>query len=201
MSWEQLILRTGGLMSARELDELAYWAEQAPGPALEVGHYTGLSTAALLSSLPADLKFITIDDHSWRDVPTGLFMENIAPFVGERYFVPMFDDYRGVLAKSQETLGFVFYDGPHSHDDCDKFWSLVEPLLQPECLFLFDDADWESMQRMGENVEAAGFVRMNRQRLWRHRLGYTTGGEQADFDLAKRHPDSYTLDVWKRNGE
>jgi predicted O-methyltransferase YrrM len=199
MTWESWILRTGGLMSPRECEELAAWAGNADyGDALEVGHYTGCSTGVLLSALPPDVQLLTIDDHRWRNIPEQTFRENVQPFIGKRTVIVSVRDYETALAEHDGTFGFVFYDGPHSTDDCERFWRAIESKLESRCLFLFDDADWPSMSRMGDMLDAGGFRRLNRFPLHRATIGYSTGDQQFDLDLAKRHPDTYTLDVWER---
>ena len=62
--WEALREQTGGLLSATECAELAHWAREAGRcDALEVGHYTGLSTVVLLHGLTDGSRLTTIDHH------------------------------------------------------------------------------------------------------------------------------------------
>ncbi len=122
MNYEDLILRTGGLLSPDECVELQEAAYASDGPVLEVGHYTGLSTIAISEGLVPGRKFVTVDNHQWRGVTR--------------------EDY-------EETVGM-------------------------------------------------GFVRRDLRPVHRHKISYTTGNEQVDLDLGKRHPDTFTLAIWER---
>lgn len=188
------ILATGGLMSPLECSELDYFASQATGPVLEVGNYTGLSTIVISNALPAGTPFITVDPHGWRETGDE-FAANLDEYAGP--VTSALASYEEFLAAYQgDRFRFVFYDGPHTPDDCEKFWKMLLPHLDPDAVVCWDDADWATMDRLRDLVAGSGRSDMSRHTLKRHQIAYSTGDPQTDLDLGKRHPGTYTLAVW-----
>lgn len=195
MNWAELICQTGGLLSPTECAELGSWALRAKGDALEVGHYTGLSTSVLLACLPRSVSLWTVDNHSWRPGTRESFDQNVKEHI-DRDFHPVFADFRETDIPG--PFSFVFYDGPHSAPDCEAFWERFSRKFADQCVLLFDDADWPTMDRLRELAAAAGFTVVTEKPLARHVIPYSTDSYDVDLDLGKRHPATYTIEVMSR---
>lgn len=180
----------GGPLSVGECEALAQIAAATTAKsALEVGHYLGLSTAVLLSSLPADVHLVTIDHHRGDDwcpaTSFDTFNENVAPFVGDRRFTAINDDMREALPGLLGRFGFVFYDADHTAAAVADFWELAAGLLEPECTLVFDDADWVEQSTLRGLAEADGFQVVTDMPFYRPE------GDKDD-------PETYTLEVMRR---
>lgn len=169
------------------LGELA--AAATASRALEVGHYLGLSTSVLLDHLPEGCELVTIDHHKGDDwCPATSVVEfetNIAPHIGDRPFRSINNDMRTVLPALEGRFGFVFYDADHTADAVTEFWKLAEPLLEPECTLVFDDADWTDQGFLRVLAETDGFEVIRTEPFVRH---------QAD----KHDHNTYTLEIMVR---
>lgn len=179
-----------GPLSRCECDKLAeVAASSGVERALEVGHYLGLSTSVLLSSLPDECELVTIDHHrgdAW--CPSTSFEEfsrNVAPFVGDRKFHAINDDMRVALPELVGTFQFVFYDADHTASAVADFWELAVGLLDDECVLTFDDADWAEQSTLRGLAERDGFVSVTALPFWRG------ASDKAD-------PGTYTLEVMRR---
>jgi len=171
------ILATGGLMSPLECAELDHFASLADGSALEVGNYTGLSTIVMSNALPAGSSFITVDP----EVGDG-FAANLDEYGGPvtsalATYEEFLDAYQG------DRFRFVFYNGPSNPDDCERFWKMLLPHLDPGAVVAWADADLDEMGGLRDLVAGSGRSDMSRHNLRRHRVG-------------RRHPETYTLAVW-----
>ena len=199
MDWQELIDSTQGLMSAQECEELSRWAQVAPdGIALEVGHYTGLSTCVLLSSLPVDVALVTVDRRVWRPWSAEVFEKHVPRFVGERQLVVVVEESSVAISRIQDPIGFVFYDADHTSLDNERFWSAVKGKLADQCALVFDDADWEGQSTLGTLAMGDGFIRKESRELFRHVSAEGYPSLQAMLDAGKRHPDTFTLEVMTR---
>ncbi len=190
MNWALLRKRIKGALSVSECEVLADLASHTKATrALEVGHYLGLSTTVLLTSLPKACELVTIDHHEgddWSGVSSAMqFTENIAPYVKGRTYRAITDDMSVALPTLEPAFGFVFYDADHSLQAVKRFWKLALPLLTDECTLIFDDADWEEQGALFGLAEAAGFVSVRSRFFWR--------GEDD-----KKDPETYTLEVMIR---
>lgn len=179
-----------GPLSATECEVLAEVAAATTAhAALEIGHYLGLSTAVLLSSLPESCAFVTIDHHEgdqWCPATSfSTFSENVAPFIGRRNFTPIKADMRVALPALLGRFGFCFYDGDHTASAVADFWDLAADLLDDECTLCFDDADWEEQSTLRYLAEADGFEVVTDREFYR------PSGDKAD-------PATYTLEVMRR---
>jgi predicted O-methyltransferase YrrM len=180
---------TGALSVAEcvKLGEVA--SATAAASALEVGHYLGLSTAVLLTSLPTDVHLVTIDHHQGDDWSGGTsfdeFTANVAPYVGERKFTAINEDMRSALPDLLGRFGFVFYDADHTAAAVADFWDLAAGLLEQECTLVFDDADWVEQSTLRGLAEADGFEVVTDTPFYRG------GGDKHD-------PLTYTLEVMRR---
>lgn len=151
-----------GLLSVSELEVLmASVRTTAPRSVLEVGHYCGLSTCAIVHSLwqvASDWELVTVDAHipdSWVGRPA-----DVATFEGN--FAAYFHDERvtPVYVRS-ETIGridadFVFYDGDHAEEQ-ERFTRVVIDSPSVET-FLFDDSDFDVPKRCIELLREAGWI-------------------------------------------
>lgn len=176
-----------GLMSRAECFELAWWASlrKRPITALEVGHFRGLSTAVLMSSLPSESMFVTIDHHKGDDRVCETAVDecekNLRGFVRpDLTYVPHHEDYTVFLAAFTGTWDLIFYDAQHTPEECERFWSALAGQFSKGCVLLFDDADWGCMERLYFLASDLGFV--DRTRLAIQRLHND-----------KAHPDTNTL--------
>lgn len=179
--------KTRGLLSINECEELAHWGRLAKGGrALEVGHYTGLSTCVLLESLPTGTVLYSIDHHNGDNkVPKSTVAEfelNIQESLDKVSLVPVYQDFRKFWDWGISGFGLVFYDAEHTEQACIDFWTGLRGKFSPGCILLYDDADWEEMKPLGRMAEAAGF--QARTRLPIRRL-------KGD----KRNSETYTLKV------
>lgn len=187
---ESLRKQITGALSVAECVKLGEVASATTATrALEVGHYLGLSTAVLLSSLPDGCEFVTVDHHQGDQWSGGTsfatFMENVDPYAGDREFRPISDDMRAVLPKLDGKFGFVFYDADHTASAVADFWALTPGLLEPECTLVFDDADWAEQSTLRGLAEADGFAVVTDVEFYRG---------SAD----KHDPATYTLEVMRR---
>ena len=179
-----------GPLSVAECDKLAELAAATTAKrALEVGHYLGLSTAVLLSSLPKSVELVTIDHHQgdqWcPDTEFDTFTKNVAPFVGDRAFTAMNEDMVTALPKLDGTYGFCFYDADHTAAAVAEFWRAAADLLDQDCTLVFDDADWAEQSTLRGLAEADGFVVVTDREFYR------PSGDKHD-------PETYTLEVMRR---
>jgi predicted O-methyltransferase YrrM len=188
--WQQHRDRLAGALSATECSVLATYASQATGErALEVGHYTGLSSIVLLTSLPADVEFVTVDHHlgdPWAPATSpDTYRRTVAPYVQGRKFAQVDADMFDALPMLAGGFGFVFYDADHRADPVRRFWELCEPLCNEQCILTFDDADWEEQSTLIGLAAADGFRSVRNRGFYR--------GE-----LDKKSPDTYSLEVMIR---
>ncbi len=157
--------------------------------ALEVGHYLGLSTSVLLTSLPASCSLVTVDHHEGDDwcpaTSFDTFLDNVTLYVGQRKFTPIRADMADALPTLLGRFGFVFYDGDHTAAAVADFWELAEPLLEDVCTLVFDDADWVEQSTLRTFAEDAGFE-------------VVTGRPFVRTEGDKHDPDTYTLEVMRR---
>jgi predicted O-methyltransferase YrrM len=187
---ENLRQQITGALSVAECDKLAEVAAATTAKsALEVGHYLGLSTAVLLSSLPADVHLVTIDHHQgdqWcGETSFDEFGSNVAPYVGDRKFTALNEDMRSALPAMLGRFGFCFYDADHTAAAVADFWDLAAGLLDESCTLVFDDADWVEQSTLRGLAEADGF-----------RVVTDTPFYRSDGD--KHDPKTYTLEVMRR---
>lgn len=164
--WEALRRDIPGALSLAELNVLAVEAGIASGrDALEVGHYKGLSTAAILDSLPERVRLWTIDhhqgdEHSQPTSPTE-FEENVRGYSSGRprdsRLVSLFAPFEFALDSVPDDLGFVFYDADHGVEASASFWRLVQPKLGKRCVLVIDDADWQGGRRLNQLATGDGF--------------------------------------------
>lgn len=179
-----------GALSVAECVKLGEVASSYDGAAaLEVGHLFGLSTAVLLSSLPPEVELVTIDHHqgdAWcPQTSFAEFMENVAPYVGDRWFDAIDEPMEDALPSLGGTYGFCFYDADHTASAVAEFWALAHPLLADDCTLVFDDADWAEQSTLRGLAEADGFVVVTDVEFYR------PSGDKDD-------PLTYTLEVMRR---
>jgi predicted O-methyltransferase YrrM len=188
---ENLRRRIPGALSVAECVRLGEVASATTSSrALEVGHYLGLSTAVLLTSLPAGCELVTVDHHqgdAWSGGTLfGTFLENVAPYIGDpRLFSAVNEDMRTALPQLDGTFGFCFYDADHTAEAVADFWQLAAPLLDESCTLVFDDADWVEQSTLRGLAEADGFVVVTDREFYR------PSGDKHD-------PATYTLEVMRR---
>jgi predicted O-methyltransferase YrrM len=180
----------GGLSGA-ECEVLAEWATRATGAhALEVGHYTGLSTSVLLDSLPRGVTLWTVDHHLGDDLchPTSVreFQENIEPFLGRVFLELIVEDLRHAHEKVPAgEVGFVFYDAGHDRQTVCEFWELYRDKFGARCILVFDDADWAGMRSLRSAAAYDGFI------CAESRVSARCMGD-------KRNIDTYALEIMTR---
>lgn len=190
-------ISSGGLLSDLEYEELGYWANsvEAGSTLLEVGHFTGMSTLAILGGMPGCCRLVTIDNHcrdlNVRETDPTAFMRTISASgrwsrkdIGGLDFWLM--DYRRAMLCLSGPFSFAFYDAQHSFNDCEDFWALLYPRLADECVVCFDDADWPVMGRLHELCLGAGFADVARHEIVRNEYKHNDG--------------TYTLAVYRRAG-
>lgn len=151
----------GGLLSVDELDLLMKAAgDPRVEVVLEVGHYHGLSTCALVHALRqrgGDWSLLTVDAHvpdPWvaRPAPVKSFEDN-----RDKYFS---DDRLTAVFERSETISdtqadFVFYDGDHGEEQM-RFTRLVmaAPTVR---VFIFDDRDFPHPRACCDALRRAGW--------------------------------------------
>lgn len=194
VDWGELITVTSGLLSVPECEELSFWASKAGKcNALEVGHFTGLSTLVLLHSLENGSRLLTLDHHNGDGhapkTPAYQFHILVGAFHPKRdvRLEVLFRDFREVLSSVlyENKWGFVFYDAEHTAAACLDFWREIEDDLSDRCVLAYDDADWNEMQLLGMLATAAGFKDCTRRELVRG-------------DGGKRDSNTHTLRVMRR---
>lgn len=184
-----------GLLSVAELDHLMHVLRSAPMryvSLLEVGHYYGLSTCAMVSAMQEHVSrmwsITTIDAHcadAWvQATDPDVFFHNKRQY---------FDDHRvNVLIANSEGIeridgyNVVFYDGDHA-DEQLRFTELAINSATVQ-LFIFDDRDFTVPRKCGAMLREAGWIDASPP-LYR-----LDGGND------KRDPRTMTLGVfWRPN--
>jgi hypothetical protein len=178
-----------GLLSERECIWLISLLARCPGAAvLEVGHYLGLSTCALVTGLRragGDWSLTTLDSHE----PDGwvgpsdatVFLENLAHFgYLDARVTPVFARSQTLTAPLPYDV--VFYDGDHGEEQ-DRFTTLV--LASPRVdWFIFDDRDFPVPAACHQRMAEAGWLDLSPPL---QRTAEDKGGL-----------DTMTLGVWRR---
>lgn len=201
ISWQEWIDSTDGLMSAQECEELARWASMAAcGVALEVGHYTGLSTCVLLDSLPPTMPLITVDARKWRPEAAEVFDKYTPQFERDRPMRVFVEPFQSLIPRIADPIGFVFYDADHTAAGNRQFWSLVREHLADDCIVVYDDADWEGPATLQPLAEEDGFKASITREWYRHVTEIDDPDSQVRLDIGKRHPDTFTLQSMVRGG-
>ena len=184
-----------GLLSEDELSVLMsvvydYAGSRGHTNVLEVGHYYGLSTAALCRALQAsenDWHLTSVDAHEPdgnvpEPAPWDAFLENVDAFCKDERIVPL-------KQRSQDTdladVDVVFYDGDHGREQVDFAHRVQESKCE---LFVFDDADWP------KPVEARDFLLKNG---WRE-IGPPRWRSKGNEGHTKSNPRTMTLAVLTR---
>lgn len=195
--WKDLRRKVPGGLSVSELHELCYWAcGFQPHEALEVGHWNGLSTVALLHALPGGCRFTTIDHHLGDDKISRSSRDTFLMSVADNATVANlssfhvdFRDWKEALdprfMDSEVRYDFVFYDAQHTTEASSRFWSSINWLIDSTCLLLYDDADWDGMKPLGDLAIGEGFEDVTRRPLQR-------------LPGDKNNPETYTLRVLRR---
>lgn len=192
--WSNLRSAIPGALSVCELNILATEASLARGRnALEVGHYKGLSTAAILDSLPEGIVLWTIDHHegdaNCQPTETAEFEDNIRGYAGQGNPVAIYAPFEDALDSVPDDLRFVFYDADHSVEASESFWRLVQPKLGEYCVIIVDDADWQGGKRLHQLATLDGF----KVAEW---SGTTYRGSRDKAD-----PRTNTIEVLTRGGK
>lgn len=151
-----------GLLSVAEL-ELLMSAVRATDPrtVLEVGHYCGLSTCAIVHALKqtgSDWELSTVDAHipdEWVSRPAAIatFEGNLAAYFHDERITPI---YRRSQTITSIDADFVFYDGDHGEEQL-RFTRLVIDSPSVDA-FLFDDRDFDVPRLCAAELLAAGWV-------------------------------------------
>ena len=127
---------------------------------LEVGHYYGLSTCAMVLALQSsghEWKLTTVDAHipdAWvgRIAPIASFEANRLAHFDDDRVTAVFDRSENITSIDAD---FVFYDGDHGEEQL-RFTRLVmeSPSVKR---FLFDDRDFTWPKQCCEELRAAGW--------------------------------------------
>lgn len=177
-----------GLLSVAELNALMLTVRQADVPylnVLEVGHYCGLSTMAIVEACKASGKawhVTTIDAHCGdRWVPANPYDEFYA-----NHSARFNDPNVSVIMQRSEGIadirGFnvVFYDGDHAEEQ-QRFTELV--VASPSVkVFIYDDRDFEIPALCSYILRGAG---------WHEHSRPVVRGAGD-----KGNPETMTLGVW-----
>jgi predicted O-methyltransferase YrrM len=188
---ENLRKQITGALSVAECVKLGEVASATTSTrALEVGHYLGLSTAVLLTSLPDGCELVTIDHHqgdAWSGGTSfATFLDNVTPYIGDpRMFSAINEDMLTALPELDGPFGFCFYDADHTASAVAEFWDLAAGLLDECCTLVFDDADWVEQSTLRTLAEADGFEVVTDTQFHR-------GSGDKD------NPLTYTLEVMRR---
>jgi hypothetical protein len=181
----------GGLLSPREVDELMRVVSSVSGAhvsVLEVGHYYGLSTCALVHALSSNLhrtwSLLTVDAHiadMWvPETDPAVFFANKRKHFDDPRVQVLIADSRSI----QRLDGFdvVFYDGDHAEEQ-RRFTQLV--IDSPHVTtYIYDDADFVIPVECAAMLRNAGWID-----------GSPALCRGADD---KRNPDTMTLAIWRR---
>jgi hypothetical protein len=142
--------------------------------------------------VPAGTPFITVDPHGWRETGDE-FAANLDEYAGPvTSALATYEDF--LTAYQGDRFKFVFYDGPS--DDCDRFWKMLLPHLDPDAVVCWGDADLAALAPLADLVAGSGRKNLGRYPMRRHEISYSTGDPHTDLDLGRRHPETYTLAVW-----
>ena len=150
-----------GLLSVAELEVLMGAVRTSEArTVLEVGHYCGLSTCAIVHALQQtgnDWELFTVDAHiadSWVGRPASVetFEGNMAAYFHDARVTPI---YLRSQTVTHTDADFVFYDGDHGEEQL-RFtrMTLASPSVKN---FLFDDSDFDFPRTCCEELRAAGW--------------------------------------------
>lgn len=181
-----------GLLSVAEIEELMRLMRTYPSErfnVMEVGHYMGLSTCAIVHALrehPGQWSLTTIDAHiadKW--VPAtdpNKYFTNKAQHFADVDLMTLIMDTRGI--QRLDGYDVVFYDGDHAEEQM-RFTQMVMDSPRVK-LFIFDDRDFDVPRECCELLRAAG---------WRD-----VSPAVVRFMNDKADPDTMTLGIyWRPN--
>lgn len=128
---------------------------------LEVGHYCGLSTCAIVHALwqtGNDWEFVTVDAHiadPWVERPASVetFEGNLAAYFHDDRVTPI---YLRSQTIAHTDADFVFYDGDHGAEQL-RFTHVVMS-AQSVATFMFDDSDFPVPKQCAAELVAAGWL-------------------------------------------
>ncbi len=141
----------GGLLSVSELEALMQLVDDLPGgplTILEVGHYFGLSTCAIVMALRRRLdspwSMLTLDAHiadPWvqHPAPRETFEANREKYFADPRLSTSYEVSQ-TLSAGDLAYDFIFYDGDHGPEQL-RFTRAVIEALRPR-IFVFDDRDF-----------------------------------------------------------
>lgn len=150
-----------GLLSSAEITLLMGLVRRHGSRVLEVGHYYGLSTCAMVTALRHSGKewnMLTVDAHI-----SDAWVPETSPDVFFANKAEHFNDPRlQVLIQRSESIvrmdgyDFVFYDGDHAEEQM-RFTELVHasPSIKT---FVFDDRDFEVPEKCCHYLRAMGWT-------------------------------------------
>jgi hypothetical protein len=135
-----------------------------PCTVLEVGHYCGLSTCAIVHALwqtGNDWELFSVDAHipdSWVDRPADVstFEGNFAAYFHDERVTPVYERSETI---DRIDADFVFYDGDHAEEQL-RFTRVV--LASPNVRhFVFDDSDFDYPKLCVDELRAAGWAELS----------------------------------------
>lgn len=151
-----------GLLSVAELRTLmAALQDDRYHTVLEVGHYCGLSTCAIVHALwqnGRDWELITVDAHvadPWVERPASVeaFEGNLAAYFHDDRVTPI---YLRSETIAHTDADFIFYDGDHGEEQLRFIrMAMGSPSVQT---LLFDDSDFPVPKRCADELRAAGWT-------------------------------------------
>ena len=191
--YRRMVGRVGGHLSLSEWSRLRETVAGAK-EVLEVGHYTGLSTSALLGGMDVSGRLTSVDHHEgdfWIGPSERSYINDVVKEYSpeDRPQVELvFRDFRDRVALDM-CLGpfdYVFYDADHESRAVHDFWNLYEPRFAGRCVLAFDDCDWPGMTLLESlAVKLGGFIDVTERSIFRDR------GQKV-------FSDTYTVRVMKR---
>jgi hypothetical protein len=150
-----------GLLSVAEIEVLMSAVRCSDArTVLEVGHYCGLSTCAIVHALwqtGNDWELFTVDAHiadQWVERPASVetFEGNFAAYFHDARVTPV---YLRSQTIDRIDADFVFYDGDHGEEQL-RFARAVIGSSNVQN-FLFDDSDFDFPRACCDELRAAGW--------------------------------------------
>ena len=132
----------------------------------EVGSGGGSTACAALYK--NSVRALCIDNWSEFGGPKDTFFSNINSVMSENIDFDFIEaDFRSVDASSIGKFNIYLFDGPHEEKDQYDGLKFFEPALDPNCIFIVDDWNWDYVRRgtfnavrdAGYNIDASYEIR------------------------------------------
>lgn len=129
---------------------------------LEIGTNIGISGSYILSALPEDGLFVTMEGHPRYCEIADSFFSRLIDACPYRIIPGMFEKTFDAVISEEVTWDVVFIDGNHTEEPNWKYFDALCGRLNPGGLMVFDDINWSlGMKRVWSRIKADPRVRFS----------------------------------------